>query len=60
LVPHPCAEAIWWVNFDPTRGSEIRKTRPAIVVTATALNWRVGRSWSYLFLPARKRARQSL
>jgi mRNA interferase MazF len=29
---------IWWVNFDPTQGSEIRKTRPAIVVTANALN----------------------
>ena len=29
---------IWWVNLDPTHGSEIRKTRPAIVVTANALN----------------------
>jgi mRNA interferase MazF len=29
---------IWWVNFDPTWGSENRKTRPAIVVTANALN----------------------
>ena len=29
---------IWWVNLDPTQGSEIRKTRPAIVVTANALN----------------------
>jgi mRNA-degrading endonuclease toxin of MazEF toxin-antitoxin module len=29
---------IWWVNFDPTQGSEIRKTRPAIVVTANAVN----------------------
>jgi mRNA interferase MazF len=29
---------IWWVNLDPARGSEIRKTRPAIVVTANALN----------------------
>ncbi|HVH76844.1 MAG TPA: type II toxin-antitoxin system PemK/MazF family toxin [Stellaceae bacterium] len=29
---------VWWVEFDPTRGSEIRKTRPAIVVTANALN----------------------
>ncbi len=29
---------IWWVNFDPTQGSEIRKTRPAVVVTADALN----------------------
>ena len=29
---------IWWVNLDPARGSEIRKTRPAIVITANALN----------------------
>jgi mRNA interferase MazF len=29
---------IWWVSFDPTQGSEIRKTRPAVVVTADALN----------------------
>src|ERR1700724_4348809 len=29
---------IWWVNSDPAQGSEIRKTRPAIVVTADALN----------------------
>jgi mRNA interferase MazF len=29
---------IWWVTFDPTQGGEIRKTRPAVVVTADALN----------------------
>jgi mRNA interferase MazF len=29
---------IWWVDFDPTRGGEIRKTRPAVVVTADGLN----------------------
>lgn len=29
---------IWWVNFDPTQGAEIRKTRPAIVLTADGLN----------------------
>lgn len=29
---------IWWVNLDPTRGSEIRKTRPAVVLTANSLN----------------------
>jgi mRNA interferase MazF len=29
---------IWWVNLDPTRGREIRKTRPAVVITADALN----------------------
>ncbi len=30
--------SIWWVEFDPTRGSEIRKTRPAVVLTADGLN----------------------
>jgi mRNA interferase MazF len=29
---------VWWVNLDPARGSEIRKTRPAVVMTADALN----------------------
>jgi mRNA interferase MazF len=29
---------IWWVEFDPTRGSEIRKTRPAVVISANGLN----------------------
>lgn len=29
---------IWWVNLDPTQGSEIRKTRPAVVMTANGLN----------------------
>ena len=29
---------IWWVNLDPTRGSELRKNRPAVVITANALN----------------------
>lgn len=29
---------VWWVDLDPTRGGEIRKTRPAVVLTANALN----------------------
>ena len=29
---------IWWVNLDPAQESEIRKTRPAVVITADALN----------------------
>ncbi len=24
---------VWWVNFDPSVGSEIRKTRPAVIVS---------------------------
>jgi mRNA interferase MazF len=29
---------VWWVDLDPTRGSEIRKTRPAVVLTVDGLN----------------------
>ena len=29
---------VWWVDLDPTRGGEIQKTRPAVVLTANALN----------------------
>jgi mRNA interferase MazF len=32
--PHPCRGQIWWVDFDPTRGSETSKTRPAVVVSS--------------------------
>ena len=29
---------VWWVNLDPTQGSEIRKTRPCLVLTSDVLN----------------------
>ncbi len=29
---------IWWVEFDPAIGSEIRKTRPAVIVSNDAAN----------------------
>ena len=29
---------VWWVNLDPTRGGEIQKTRPAVILTVNALN----------------------
>jgi mRNA interferase MazF len=28
---------VWWANFDPTVGSEIRKARPAVVVSSDAV-----------------------
>ena len=34
----PRRGAIYWVNLDPTRGSEIRKTRPCVVVSPDELN----------------------
>jgi mRNA interferase MazF len=33
----PQRSEIWLINLDPTVGSEIRKTRPAIVVSADAV-----------------------
>ncbi|MGH2515336.1 MAG: type II toxin-antitoxin system PemK/MazF family toxin [Ktedonobacterales bacterium] len=33
-VSDPRRGDIWLVQLDPTRGMEIRKTRPAVVVTA--------------------------
>ena len=29
---------IWWISLDPTQGSEIKKTRPCIVLTHDAIN----------------------
>jgi mRNA interferase MazF len=29
---------VWWVDFDPAVGSEIRKTRPAIIVSNDIAN----------------------
>lgn len=29
---------IWWVSLDPTQGSEIKKTRPCLVLTSNTLN----------------------
>ncbi len=31
---------IWWVALDPTLGSEIRKTRPCVVISVGVLNER--------------------
>ena len=29
---------VWWISFDPSIGGEIRKTRPAVVVSNDAAN----------------------
>ncbi len=29
---------VWWVSFDPSLGGEIRKTRPAVIVSNNAAN----------------------
>ena len=34
---------VWWVGFDPAVGSEIRKTRPAVIVSNDAANRQLAR-----------------
>ena len=29
---------VWWINFDPSLGGEIRKTRPAIILSNDVSN----------------------
>jgi len=34
---------VWWVEFDPSIGSEIRKTRPAVILSNDAANRHLAR-----------------
>ncbi len=34
---------VWWVEFDPAVGSEIRKTRPAVILSNDAANRNLSR-----------------
>lgn len=34
---------VWWVNFDPSVGGEIRKKRPAVIVSNDASNAHLNR-----------------
>jgi mRNA interferase MazF len=38
LVSFPRRDEIWLVSLDPTQGSEIRKTRPGLVVSPNEAN----------------------
>ena len=37
------ANAVWWIEFDPAVGSEVRKTRPGIVVSNNSANRNLSR-----------------
>lgn len=34
---------VWWVNFDPSLGGEIKKTRPAVIVSNDSSNKHMNR-----------------
>jgi mRNA interferase MazF len=38
VAVEPRRGEVWWVAFDPSVGGEIRKTRPAIIVSNDAAN----------------------
>lgn len=40
---YPGRGDVWWVAFGPSRGGEIRKTRPAVIVSADAANANLNR-----------------
>ena len=44
-VPAPKRGEIWLVNFDPAVGGEIRKLRPAVVISLDTIGQRTGQTF---------------
>lgn len=38
MIPSPLLDEVWLASLDPTLGSEIRKTRPCLVVSPNEMN----------------------
>lgn len=38
MTAKPKRGEVWWIDFDPSMGSEIKKTRPAVVVSNDVAN----------------------
>lgn len=38
MMEYPKRGEIWWVEFDPSAGTEIQKTRPALVISNNIAN----------------------
>lgn len=43
IDPAPKRGEVWWVNFDPSIGGEIRKKRPAVIISNNMANTALNR-----------------
>jgi mRNA interferase MazF len=38
MVSHPRRDEVWLIHLDPSKGSEIKKTRPCLVISPDEMN----------------------